>query len=175
MTLMQSYAQSPLPSEGSSWFNVEFGRFGLSGNWNQSMGGDTLIDGITYSKLLYGTRYQGALRSEGDQWLTIADGMDTEHVLYDFSLAVADAFWIDNPYHFDIAPYLILTSIDEVELLDGSVRTRWNFLYPEWTEVSWIEGIGSMQGIDDVSGCFQIDCGWSQLVCFHEADVLLYE
>ncbi|MDG1262706.1 MAG: T9SS type A sorting domain-containing protein [Flavobacteriales bacterium] len=180
LLLSSSYAQSSLPADGSWWFNAHFGMFGLYSNNYHVMEGDTVINDLIYSKLRTGVStelatYEGAVRSEGDKWYTVMNETDTEHVLYDFGLAVADTFWVDNPYMYEPVPYLVVMSIDEITLLDGSVRTRWNLEHPLWSAVSWVEGVGCSQGFTNVSGCFQIDCGWSQLICFHEEETLMYE
>jgi len=170
-------AQSSLPPSGSFWFHAYFGMVGYSGSSQLYLQNDTVINELNYKKLSDDLNYIGCLRSQDNQWLTIADGEVDEHILYDFNLAVGDTFWIDNPYFHpdDVVPYLVVDSIDLVTLLDGSERSRWHLEHDNWSYTQWIEGIGSTSSFLNVSGCYSIDCGWSELVCFSDNLQLVYE
>ncbi len=104
----------------------------------------------------------------------------TELVLYDFSLEVGDT----APIHSATQQYPVVQSIDTINI-NGVLRKKINFMHSNamdvWfgdgtyytQELSWIEGIGSTQGLlfpffGDVNTFANV------LVCFSQNDSFIY-
>lgn len=98
---------------------------------------------------------------------------DKEHMLYDFSLNVADTF-----YHYRSGSNYIVHAIDSIALRDGTQRKRL-LLKSEHDErpnpnlVTWIEGIGGMNG-PFFDGITYYNDAASVLRCYFEQEKLKY-
>ena len=120
------------------------------------IGGDTLIDGGLYRRLLENDNTLGGLREEDNRLLyqPIGGQLDT---LLDFNLAVGDTFLIE-PHPF-MPQFMVLQSRDSVVTMDGLLRERLNFMGfnagfdARDFAVSWIDGIGSTRGILPATQC----------------------
>jgi hypothetical protein len=108
--------------------------------------GDTVIGAKAYKKL-YSRYYEPGsereyiygIREDSTQKIYfVLRGDEEERLLYDFNLQLGDTFLICN--HIDI----YVTSIDTVSMLNGELRKRIQF---EPGPETWIEGIGSLDGI----------------------------
>lgn len=96
-----------------------------------------------------------------------------EELYYDFNLQVGDLFevgYIDEP------EYIQLMAIEEVVLEDGSVRNKfvfdigWEYDFPE----VWIEGVGSLSGINWRYRPGWTASGFAKLMCYFEDDGLVW-
>jgi hypothetical protein len=135
--------------------------------------GDTIVDGITYHKVIKCTSYGtvidgdcfGGIRVEADgkwyfrlftednvpQYLYLDMEPNTERLIYDFSLSVCDRFNFAGYEYEDPEYWMSVFEIDEIEI-NGSTRKRFWFDddceegdHPyDW---NWIEGIGSNGGL----------------------------
>lgn len=135
-----------LLDENNLWMNViESINTGVSYRFYH-LDGDTVIASTAYKKLysksdeptseweyIYGMRED----STGKVFFVLRNRTE-ERLLYDFNLAVGDSFFICNHVYIEV------TSIDTVIMENGEQRKRIQFdPGPE----TWIEGIGSMDGI----------------------------
>ncbi len=117
--------------------------------------GDTTIGDIEYLKIyrliddtclnISNAQYLGAIREENKKIYTITTFHGEEEILlYDFSKNVGDTIYSNSPEGYMASP-VVISSIDTVELNDGSNRRRY------WINGSldefWIEGIGSQGGL----------------------------
>ena len=95
-----------------------------------------------------------------------------EELYYDFNLQVGDLFEVS---HEDEPEYIQLMAIEEVVLENGSLRNKYvfNIGWDDDPEV-WIEGIGSLAGINwrFIPGWFA--SGFSHLQCYFEDDDLVW-
>nr|NQU92444.1 T9SS type A sorting domain-containing protein [Bacteroidota bacterium] len=121
--------------------------------------GDTMIDNMEYSKIyrliddtclnISNSEYFGAIREENKKIYTITTYHgDQEILLYDFSKQVGDTIFSNSPEGYMAYP-VIISSIDTIELNDGSNRRRYwleGGYYSLLTEC-WIEGFGSIHGL----------------------------
>lgn len=167
--------------EGNEWNTLSVVSAGLFidaySNYVNWCSGDTLIDGIQYTKLM-GTKngdnpHLFALLREEDNKLWSRLNNQTESLLYDFNANVGDTIRIG--YYEE----LIVDSIS-IEQIGGIDRKMYWFglVYdifgePYATE-TWIEGIGSNWGL--------LYCGTSNFVggyyvglCFHQNGELIWQ
>jgi len=123
--------------------------------------GDTIIDLKQYSKIysivddsclnINNAEYFGAIREENKRiyTITISQG-EQEILLYDFSKEVGDTIYSNSLEGYLGYDYpVIISSIDTVELNDGSHRKRYWLEggYYSFMNECWIEGVGSIHGL----------------------------
>lgn len=119
--------------------------------------GDTLVNNTSY-KILDGYHYisrtfllREDVTTQQVFLLTIINGEENEYLLYNFSMNVGDEIEMLNPF----SPFpssggmFTLTSIDNIELVDGTIYKQFNFSPSQGNTIStwnatWIEGIGSL-------------------------------
>lgn len=164
LTTLLTYSQDyyPFPDSNAIWNefsiyienpqNVAYKiRYGIIG--------DTVIDTKTYSKIyrlfddtclnIINAEYFGAIREENKQIFTITTYYgEQEILLYDFSKEVGDTIYSNSPEGYMAYP-VIISSIDTVELYDGSNRRRYwlEGVYYSFLDECWIEGFGSIHGL----------------------------
>jgi len=105
-------------------------------------------------------------REEGNQVYTWA--LPTDELVYDFSMNVGDTIHYDQ---FDDVDYIV-SAKDSIELLDGSKRIAMNMGC--YTDVNWIQGIGSFNGPFEPWYCCQIEY-LNYISCFYRDGVQLYK
>ena len=185
---IQSFGQiSPLPEVGSTWSQASFGMFGLESldPYLYSAEEIVLIDEIPYTKI-----GEGYFREEGDIWFCRTETDSIDHLLYDFNLEEGDTLFLSNPFilgwgDFSIAEFAVVQSTEMVEMENGSVRKRQNFISYSVLEdgeflaeeESVIAGIGSLENLFYFGFLGeQLDWEVNQLVCFHsDNNQLIYE
>jgi hypothetical protein len=139
--------------------------------------GDTVIASKTYKKLYRKTddsssewEYIYGMREDSSQKVYFVLREDEEErLLYDFNLQLDDTFFICN--RADI----YVTSIDTIFLLNGEPRKRIQF---EPGPDTWIEGIGSIDGIVADGGFYYCNTtgeAFPFLNCFATAGEVLYK
>lgn len=148
--------------------------------------GDTIVNGKNH-KVLDGFHYISRSFllheevAERKVYLTFVDPpINTEYLLYDFSLPIGDSIDMKNPItpFPEDAGYYILDSIVLRPLVDLN-DYRHFYLSPapsntiSTTEAVWIEGLGSLSLISAPSGYPDIN-GVGQLSCFFKEAELFY-
>jgi len=162
--------------------------------------GDTLINDLTYKKLYYHDsipdftpeklKYVAALRESIEDrkvWM-IFRNMDSEKLLYDFSLLPGDKSLITTLFLFfdyELSDFFVeqeieILSVDEIDI-NGDLRKRL-FLksqFTNWEYEYWIEGIGSSSGLVYPGNSLSIfgiaDYGYPNLLCFTINDDILFQ
>ena len=134
---------------------------------------------VLYDELNYIVPF-GLLREEGKKvylrrYSTAIPHIMEEEVYYDFNLQVGDLFEVG---YGDEPEYIQVMAIEEVVLDDGSVRNKYVFnegwgVNPEEPEV-WIEGIGSLSGINWRYIPGWTASGFAYLQCYFEDDNLVW-
>ena len=132
---------------------------------------------VLYDELNYTVPF-GLLREEGKKvylrrYSTAIPHIMEEEVYYDFNLQVGDLFEVG---YGDEPEYIQVMAIEEVVLDDGSVRNKYVFnegWLMEEPEV-WIEGIGSLSGIDWRYIPGWAASGFAYLQCYFEDDNLVW-
>ena len=142
----------PFLQEGNEWNSLSVGMIGWDiisyTNYVNWCSGDTIIDGVLYSKIMGTTdgnnpRLFTLLREEEGKVWNKELNIQTEVLLYDFSANVGDTLRIGN---FD--EELVLDSIS-IEQIGGVDRKKfwfgleYDFLGEPYAVETWIEGIGS--------------------------------
>ena len=167
-----------LVKEGNQW-NVHFPPVSDPSfqTYKYSIGNDTILDGVSYSKLNYYSGPAGVdllntvyLREDSTNKVFIKNIGTPEMVLYDFSLELGD-----NVTH-EFGCTIKVVVIDSVALNNGELRKRIKFEEfdnPEQT-TSWIEGIGSIDNFEFPFGTLCIFDSPGELLCFYEDGELLY-
>ena len=149
---------------------------------------DTTINDLTYQRLTgrfslstmpSNKEYVAALRfSENKKVFIHYD--DTEYLLYDFGAQVGDTLeifgGIDHYKDFKTLPHVI-TEIDTLD--DGKLQMQLMVnLQDEWHErsipITWIEGVGSKDGIVQHSATLKIGLGEIELLCAYHNDECIY-
>ena len=147
------------------------------------LGDDFDFEGKHYRKLIYEMEDQNhtivlfcIMREENKkvylrQCLNGVQQFGEEILYYDFNLQVGDLF--DASYYGEQPEYIELMAVEEVVMEDGSVRNKYIFNEGwENTEV-WIEGVGSLAGIN-----WRYIPSWAgtvhaQLQCYFEDEALV--
>ncbi len=134
---------------------------------------------VLYDDLNYTVPF-GLFREEGKKvylrrYSTAIPHIMDEEVYYDFNLQVGDLFEVG---YGDEPEYIQVMAIEEVVLDDGSVRNKYVFnegwgVNPEEPEV-WIEGIGSLSGINWRYIPGWTASGFAYLQCYFEDDNLVW-
>ena len=161
-------------SENKQW-NVKVESWGSIYTEIFKIDGDTVINEISYKKVwqTYDSTmtewyFVGGIREESHV-VYFKMGDWNEGILYDFNLQVGDTAYVTNLYCMNMQ--IVVSDIDTVNYF-GVDRTRW--LFDDWSEESWVEGIGSLSGPlhTDFANCiFDV---WFELLCFYQEDSLFY-
>ena len=151
------------------------------------LGEDTLINEVRYRKLTgYFSlaspsmqEYVAALRFADDKKVFIHYD-NTEYLLYDFGAQVGDTLeifgGIDHYKDFKALPHVI-TEIDTLD--DGKLQMQLMVnLQDEWHErsipITWIEGVGSKDGVVQNVATLRIGLGGIELLCAYHNDECIY-
>lgn len=147
--------------------------------------GDTLIDGVVWSKLVMyddtltnENDFKGYLKSEGNKVFYKENATDNQQLIYDFDIEVGDsveyAFKIGNDEYL---AWLELIEISTININGGSYK-KFTFSEPKPYEIDgdfpitmgnllqevWIEGIGSIRGPLFPVNPFMLDSEWGEKV-----------
>ena len=138
--------------------------------------GDTLIGGLSYSKILKTEDSLTSVYTETDWFIRETPDKKVywlrsgyELLLYDFGMQVGDTM------HSGYCE-MVLLSIDSVQLSNAEFRQRYNlhldnsFVEKEYV---WIEGIGNMNNPLIPSPCMG-GAPWFELLCFEEDGIPRY-
>ena len=175
-----------IPVEGEKQWDMRFDfYYGVSLYEIGRLGDEIEYEGQTYRELSveYDGEYHqtvriGLFREEDKKvyvryYSTAVPHITDEKLYYDFNLQVGDLFevgYIDEP------EYIQLMAIEEVVLEDGSVRNKfvfnegWEYDFPE----VWIEGVGSLSGINWRYSPGLTASGFAKLMCYFEDDDLVW-
>jgi hypothetical protein len=180
LSTMQAQTYVPIPVSDVSWneFDIHQDAWGCyypdSCNYTLIINGILTVNSLEYNKVyrqrdsLY--QYRGAFREENKRVYFIKAGCSNEILLYDFTLTAGDTMFLASQLCAPSNNYMVVSSIDSIQLLDNTYRKRINFA----GYCSWVEGIGSLCGFlyPKYSGMACI-CGIST-VCFQHNNVFLY-
>lgn len=176
-----------IPKTGEKQWDIRFDFYYGDSRYEIARLGDEIeFEGQTYRELtvLYDelnyTVPFGLLREEGKKvylrrYSTAIPHIMEEEVYYDFNLQVGDWFSVGD----EVEPgFIQVMAIEEVVLEDGSVRNKYVFnegwgVNPEEPEV-WIEGIGSLSGINWRYIPSWTASGFAYLQCYFEDDNLVW-
>ena len=147
---------------------------------------DTLINDLTYQKLAgyfsltpSNKKYIAALRFAEDKKVFVHYDK-TEYLLYDFGAQVGDTLTIFGGIsHYTDAKTLthIVTEIDTLK--DGQLKIQLVVKlqqngYEKSSSITWIEGIGSINGIIGNNATLRVGSGVHVLLCAYHNDDCIY-
>ncbi len=166
----------PLVGENKIWSEVDCMNFGPCETHFYKFQGDTVLEANSYKKLytssdsLQSSWYIiGAMREDSAHKVFFSD-LTEEYLLYDFSLNKGETLYANfRGCQFEMT----LDLLDSIVLLDGEIRKRYNF--SSWTTDTWIEGIGSINGLVNVGLQMCTADVYTQLNCFTENDSLKFQ
>lgn len=180
----------PFHTDSATWTVVEYG-YGTfppeTGTWHFGLSGDTILNGLTYSKIYYNEGslgfinpepefnlqtafYYGAFREDAAKKIWFRYPIDTADILYyDFALNLGDTFCFNyQPCGALCHPVSLIDSI----LINGNYRRQIHFDYGGQSEI-WIEGIGSAFGSWKGEWCFIGNISW-ELNCYRVTGTHVY-
>ena len=94
-----------------------------------------------------------------------------EYLLYDFSLNTGDTVHCYDAYLQFLGSDILV--LDSTKYINFNNSFRKVFYFNRQHEI-WIEGIGKTKGIIYPSGSIPINGEWSDLICFHQNNSLIY-
>ena len=191
----QEYQYVPFPDSNAVWSEIHWkSYFDPPPRWvyNQYalFNEDTVINDITYHKLYHTnsateiTRENslciGGIREDSLKRVFVNSSIFqvvpeiAEVLIYDFSLSEGDTLY--NEYSKEICTscfgiFEIVADIDTVKI-HNDYRKVITFNNPN--AVTWIEGIGSLQGLLQCWPDWPTNGISTELVCMHQNDILLY-
>ncbi|MFN3300585.1 MAG: T9SS type A sorting domain-containing protein [Sediminibacterium sp.] len=170
-TLFEGKTQTafPFPLENAVWTEVQHIFSNDTIIVHYGIIGDTLIKGRSYKKIFTSKdsafketnedlSYFGALRTEGTKTLVLPKPRyafdTTEYLVYDANFKIGDTLYY-GIVNSEAGGSVIVNSIDSIQLLDNTIRKRWNFKRTYYRNngtptsqdciFSWIEGIGNIK------------------------------
>ena len=171
----------PFPSSGAIWnhniVNSENAPY-ISYRYRLGIIGDTIINSKEYSKVyqldgleldILEAEYVGAIREENKKIyaITLYNG-EPELLLYDFDVEIGDII-NSNSIEGYISEPLEVLDIEEIELLDGTIRKKLNV-----GADYWIEGIGGLAGLFAPITAMPLNWTSQWLKCFHHNEIDVY-
>ena len=160
-------------SSGSTWteylLNIENSNYPyIVSKYQYSIGNDTIINGIRYSRLVggydavireFGPKVYARIFSMGEPWVN-------DFLLYDFSLEVGDFYKNPDPALYGME----VLKVDSIQLSNGAKRKRIAF-----GGTDWIEGVGATNGLLNGVLPQATDYTVFSLVCFKQESGIVYE
>ena len=173
-----------IPESGERRWDMRFDYYYGDSQYEIARLGDEIeFEGQTYRELtvLYDDLNYivpfGLFREEGKKvylrrYSTAIPHIMEEEVYYDFNLQVGDLFEVG---YGNEPEYIQLMAIEEVVLEDGSVRNKFIFNkgWKEDPEI-WVEGVGSLFGINWRFIPGWTASGFAKLQCYFEDDNLVW-
>jgi len=142
--------------------------------------GDSIVADNPYKKvfscddkLLENSKYEGLMREQDQKTYFIRANSETEHMLYDFSL--------EEGMTFNLAPIQWLLEVKHSDMIEinGVLKKRLQIAYAPsslYEDIidTWIEGIGSLNGIISRNG-FTGNGATFALLCYYQNNELRYK
>lgn len=162
------------------WKVVETVNWGASTTNTYQFEGDTNINNLTYQKLFVATdsacndwQLHTLMREDTSGKVYRFTENTGENLVYDFELQENDTF---EGSYYGASIELTVDSVDMTTLENGELRKRMilsNDFYA--AEEIWIEGVGSLNGLDFVGYNMITADHWYELNCYTENDTLKYD
>jgi hypothetical protein len=143
--------------------------------------GDTVVQTVDYKKVLESDdstkskwRTIAFVREDIKKGLYYRDFDGNEILLYHYNLKLNDTVKIPSVFADEDSVTFVVMNIENV-LIDGSIKKKYLLVYPQYHNFTetWIEGIGSLQGILTVA--YHGIGGHENLICCFRDDVLIYK
>lgn len=154
----QSYEYIPIVKEGLQIWTTDqkYGQYNEQYRYERLAltEEDTIIDGKLYKKLYSFTEREfdietatfvcGIRENENKQVFVASYHNQQEFLLYDFSLTEGDSILAESNGEYDL--YFNVTDIDTIDY-NGVERRKITLQFYNYAWVTWIEGIGNIEGL----------------------------
>lgn len=154
----QSYEYIPIVKEGLQIWTTdrEYGQYNEQYSYERLAltEQDTIIDGKSYKKLYSFTEREfdietatfvcGIRENENKQVFVASYHNQQEFLLYDFSLTEGDSILAESNGEYDL--YFNVTDVDTIDY-NGVERRKITLQFYNYAWVTWIEGIGNIEGL----------------------------
>lgn len=154
----QSYEYVPIVKEGLQIWTIdrEYGQYNEQYSYERLAltEQDTIIDGKSYKKLYSFTEREfdietatfvcGIRENENKQVFVASYHNQQEFLLYDFSLTEGDSILAESNGEYDL--YFNVTDVDTIDY-NGVERRKITLQFYNYAWVTWIEGIGNIEGL----------------------------
>ncbi len=154
----QSYEYIPIVKEGLQIWTTDqkYGQYNEQYRYERLAltEEDTIIDGKSYKKLYSFTEREfdietanfvcGIRENENKQVFVASYHNQAEFLLYDFSLTEGDSILAESNGEYDL--YFNVTDIDTIDY-NGVERRKITLQFYNYAWVTWIEGIGNIEGL----------------------------
>lgn len=154
----QSYEYIPIVKEGLQIWTTDqkYGQYNEQYRYERLAltEEDTIIDGKSYKKLYSFTEREfdietatfvcGIRENENKQVFVASYHNQQEFLLYDFSLTEGDSILAESNGEYDL--YFNVTDIDTIDY-NGVERRKITLQFYNYAWVTWIEGIGNIEGL----------------------------
>ena len=151
----QSYEYIPIVKEGLQIWTTDqkYGQYNEQYRYERLAltEEDTIIDGKSYKKLYSFTErefdietatFVCGIRENENKQVFVAYHNRPEFMLYDFSLTEGDSILADGEYEL----YFNVTNVDTIDY-NGVERRKITLQFYNYAWVTWIEGIGNIEGL----------------------------
>jgi hypothetical protein len=186
----QEYQYVPFPDSNAVWSEVYWKSvFKPDPRWVYNkyalFDEDTIINGENYHKLYHTNASEitkenstciGGIREDSLKRVWAFGNLfpfpDKQlRLLYDFSLREGDTLWMNEDFYNCTCSYLSVKKIDTIKIYKSYRKV---FYFNESPELTWIEGIGNIQGLFWCTDTWPINGMRNDMVCMHQNDTLLY-
>lgn len=154
----QSYEYIPIVKEGLQIWTTDqkYGQYNEQYSYERLAltEEDTIIDGKSYKKLYSFTEREfdietatfvcGIRENENKQVFVASYLNQSEFLLYDFSLTEGDSILAESNGEYDL--YFNVTDVDTIDY-NGVERRKITLQFYNYAWVTWIEGIGNIEGL----------------------------
>ena len=154
----QSYEYIPIVKEGLQIWTTDqkYGQYNEQYRYERLAltEEDTIIDGKSYKKLYSFTEREfdietatfvcGIRENENKQVFVASYHNQAEFLLYDFSLTEGDSILAESNGEYDL--YFNVTDVDTIDY-NGVERRKITLQFYNYAWVTWIEGIGNIEGL----------------------------
>lgn len=154
----QSYEYIPIVKEGLQIWTIDqkYGQYNEQYRYERLAltEEDTIIDGKSYKKLYSFTEREfdietatfvcGIRENENKQIFVASYHNQQEFLLYDFSLTEGDSILAESNGEYDL--YFNVTDVDTIDY-NGVERRKITLQFYNYAWVTWIEGIGNIEGL----------------------------
>lgn len=154
----QSYEYIPIVKEGLQIWTTDqkYGQYNEQYRYERLAltEEDTIIDGKSYKKLYSFTEREfdietatfvcGIRENENKQVFVASYHNQQEFLLYDFSLTEGDSILVESNSEYDL--YFNVTDVDTIDY-NGVERRKITLQFYNYAWVTWIEGIGNIEGL----------------------------
>jgi hypothetical protein len=148
--------------------------------------GDSTVAGKTYKKVFScndelheNKTYEGLIREQDKKTFFLSKGLENEYLLYDFSLEEGMVFEYSSYMYPELTTVSLYVKTGDMIEINGSPRKRLQLSYLQsedsWIIDTWIEGIGSLNGI--LQPCYRLFLvgGVRELLCHYKDDEQTYK